>query len=85
MKMKYKIVLIVLILLVLLTFDIIRYQQYKESQYIEFNGVKISYEDYNKAKEAMKDYADFQVIDVETGNRIRFIEIQKIIERIKLK
>lgn len=48
---------------------------YTQPKYIELNGVKVSYNDYLKAKELNKDNVGFDVTDVETGARIRFINV----------
>jgi len=47
---------------------------------IEFQGVKISQEDYQAMKELNKDNIDFKVCNLETKDCIRFINIDKVME-----
>lgn len=53
-------------------------QKYQERKFIEYNGVKISQEDYQRAKEVNEDNLGFKVCDIETGDCIQFTKIEEL-------
>lgn len=47
-------------------------------KYMEYNGVQITGQQYQAAKEANKDNIGFVITDIETGNRVQFTNINNL-------
>ena len=75
-----RLLIIGLALVLLIASVFVSYQKSYKQEDIEYNGVTISQEEYKSAKEAHEDYLNFDVIDLETGQRIRFNNIEKLKE-----